>query len=297
MHYKCPLVIHVALDQEVFTDRVRRTAFGGPKETSAGWKPLLLLVPVRLGLERLDPRYAEKVKTLFQIPQTVGLVGGKPARSYYFIGRQGDSLFFLDPHVTRNFVPRSTALDGQDTRVSATSDNEDGDDSGSESDSSDFESLGIADTDEYHTSHICTININKLDPSMLIGFLFNTEAEWEGFAQAATDKDSSRSICTGSTPLFTLWPEDRNMVNGTYTQAPIPGKITKVAAAVPERRGRSPPRSPRMDAVRFSTPRIPPTTTAVSMMAAQGTARSSSSPRFGESTSNDFANDDGFEIL
>ncbi|ORX70894.1 peptidase C54, partial [Linderina pennispora] len=175
MHHKCPLAIHVALDQEVFTKEVRETAFGGPARGPNGWKPLLLLVPVRLGFERVDPKYTEKIKTLFQIPQTVGLVGGKPSRSYYFIGRQGDNLFFLDPHVTRNF-----------------------------SDSSDFESLGIADTDEYHTTHICTIGINKLDPSMLIGFLFNTEAEWESFAQAATDKDSSRAICTGATPLFTL---------------------------------------------------------------------------------------------
>ncbi|KAJ1934025.1 Cysteine protease atg4, partial [Linderina pennispora] len=275
---------------EVFTKEVRETAFGGPARGPNGWKPLLLLVPVRLGFERVDPKYTEKIKTLFQIPQTVGLVGGKPSRSYYFIGRQGDSLFFLDPHVTRNFVPRSTALDGQDTRVAATSDNED---SGSESDSSDFESLGIADTDEYHTTHICTIGINKLDPSMLIGFLFNTEAEWESFAQAATDKDSSRAICTGATPLFTLWPEDKTMVHGTYMQAPIPGQITKVAA-VPEQRGaRSPPRSPRMDGVRFSTPRIPPTT----VMVGPGTVRSASSPRFGVPTSGEFANDDGFEFV
>ncbi|KAI8322076.1 peptidase C54, partial [Martensiomyces pterosporus] len=190
-HSGCPLTIHVALDQTVYASEVRKQALARDDDCigTPSWNPLLLLVPVRLGLERLNLGYIPKIKTLFQIPQSVGLVGGKPSRSFYFVGRQGDSLFYLDPHVTRQHVPRSTSLDGQSRGL-----------------------FGIPDTDEYHTSHICSMPIYRLDPSMLLGFLFNTEAEWDTFVMAATDKESQRSICTGSTPLFTLMSGSSMMV-------------------------------------------------------------------------------------
>ncbi|KAJ2718936.1 hypothetical protein H4S00_003623, partial [Coemansia sp. D1744] len=128
-HPLCPLTIHVAIDQTVYASEVRKQALSGdePNTTRGTWRPLLLLVPVRLGLSRLNLGYIPKIKTLFQIPQSVGLVGGKPSRSFYFIGRQGDSLFYLDPHVTRQHVPQSGTLD-QEATVSD-----------SDSDASDFE--------------------------------------------------------------------------------------------------------------------------------------------------------------
>ncbi|PIA13856.1 peptidase C54, partial [Coemansia reversa NRRL 1564] len=177
-HPRCPLTIHVAIDQTVYASEVRKQALAYVDVDKSIWHPLLLLVPVRLGLSRLNLSYIPKIKTLFQIPQSVGLVGGKPSRSFYFVGRQGDNLFYLDPHVTRQHVPRSATTD--------------------------VEQQGIAKADEYHTTHICSMPINRLDPSMLLGFLFNTEAEWDTFVLAATDKESQRSICTGSSPLFTL---------------------------------------------------------------------------------------------
>ncbi|KAJ2793199.1 hypothetical protein H4R20_006611, partial [Coemansia guatemalensis] len=195
-HPRCPLTIHVAIDQTVYASEVRKQALANADADRAAWRPLLLLVPVRLGLSRLNPSYIPKIKTLFQIPQSVGLVGGKPSRSFYFIGRQGDSLFYLDPHVTRQHVPRSATTDADQQGIASDSDYE--------SDSSDFEMFGIPEADEYHTTHICSMPINRLDPSMLLGFLFNTEAEWDTFALAATDKESQRSICTGTSPLFTL---------------------------------------------------------------------------------------------
>ncbi|KAJ2008959.1 hypothetical protein GGI04_000832 [Coemansia thaxteri] len=226
-HPSCPLSIHVAIDQTVYASEVRKQGLSHHEEGAERptWRPLLLLVPVRLGLSRLNLGYIPKIKTLFQIPQSVGLVGGKPSRSFYFIGRQGDNLFYLDPHVTRQHMPRSGALGTSSGG---------GGDSDSESDASDFEMFGIPEVDEYHTTHVCSMPIHRLDPSMLLGFLFNTEAEWDTFVMAATDKESQRSICTGSSPLFTLLsgssmmtPQFESMVQ------PIPGQITKIAA-VPE---------------------------------------------------------------
>ncbi|KAJ2505218.1 prephenate dehydrogenase (NADP(+)), partial [Coemansia sp. RSA 2052] len=99
-HPSCPLAIHVAIDQTVYASEVRKQGLSHHEEGAERptWRPLLLLIPVRLGLSRLNLGYIPKIKTLFQIPQSVGLVGGKPSRSFYFIGRQGDNLFYLDPH-------------------------------------------------------------------------------------------------------------------------------------------------------------------------------------------------------
>ena len=40
------------------------------------------------------------MKALYTLPQSVGIAGGRPSSSYYFIGMQADNLFYLDPHHT-----------------------------------------------------------------------------------------------------------------------------------------------------------------------------------------------------
>ncbi|WVQ80335.1 hypothetical protein IAT38_002440 [Cryptococcus sp. DSM 104549] len=70
-----------------------------------GDKAVLILVGIRLGLDGVNPIYYESIKTLFTIPQSVGIAGGRPGSSYYFVGSQANSLFYLDPHFTRPAVP------------------------------------------------------------------------------------------------------------------------------------------------------------------------------------------------
>ncbi|KAJ2393191.1 hypothetical protein H4S02_000365 [Coemansia sp. RSA 2611] len=273
-HPQCPLTIHVAIDQTVYASEVRKQALDESAESPGSWRPLLLLVPVRLGLSRLNLGYIPKIKTLFQIPQSVGLVGGKPSRSFYFIGRQGDSLFYLDPHITRQHVPRSGSLDQAEQMATD-----------SDSDSSDFEMFGVPETDEYHTTHICTMPIHRLDPSMLLGFLFNTEAEFDTFVMAATDKESQRSICTGTSPLFTLLSGSSMMTPQFETVVPNPIKSPRVNSdsQVP---------SPRLQEM----PGLP--ISAAPPPLARG--RSASSPRFTTADVSSLAeveNDDEFEML
>ncbi|KAJ2606863.1 hypothetical protein H4R99_000036 [Coemansia sp. RSA 1722] len=281
-HSNCPLTIHVAIDQTVYASEVRKQGLSHFEEGAEqpSWRPLLLLVPVRLGLSRLNLGYIPKIKTLFQIPQSVGLVGGKPSRSFYFIGRQGDSLFYLDPHVTRQHVPSSGTLEGQHAVHGDT----DGNESTDSDASSDFEMLGIAETEEYHTTHISTMPIHRLDPSMLLGFLFNTESEWDTFVMAATDKESQRSICTGASPLFTLLSGSSMMTPQFETLVqPIPGHVTKVSA-IPSALNTAGRKSPRVNSDSVLKSPRQPQTPAMSPLAAPPPPlhrmRSASSPRF-----------------
>ena len=67
-------------------------------ETATAWRPTLVFVPVRLGLQALNDVYIEPIKAVFEFPQTIGVLGGKPRGALFFIGVQGDSLVYLDPH-------------------------------------------------------------------------------------------------------------------------------------------------------------------------------------------------------
>ncbi|KAK8845476.1 hypothetical protein IAR55_006189 [Kwoniella newhampshirensis] len=97
------------------------------KNSTWGDKAVLILVGIRLGLDGVNPIYYESVKALFTFPQSVGIAGGRPSSSYYFVGSQANSLFYLDPHLTRSAVPLEvppsptpgSGYDGHDVRVDA----------------------------------------------------------------------------------------------------------------------------------------------------------------------------------
>lgn len=55
----------------------------------AKWKPLLLVVPLRLGLSDLNEAYVPGIKAALEIPQNIGIIGGRPNHALYFIGYAG----------------------------------------------------------------------------------------------------------------------------------------------------------------------------------------------------------------
>jgi cysteine protease ATG4 len=61
-------------------------------------KSFLVLVTVRLGLKRIESEYFDPITKCFDMPQCVGLIGGKPNFALYFVGHQDKHLIFLDPH-------------------------------------------------------------------------------------------------------------------------------------------------------------------------------------------------------
>jgi cysteine protease ATG4 len=88
---------------------------------------VLVLVGIRLSLGGINPVYYDTIKvhlpspggvfssiyiyihaciqTLYMFPQSVGIAGGRPSSSYYFVSSQVDNLFYLNLHHACLAVP------------------------------------------------------------------------------------------------------------------------------------------------------------------------------------------------
>lgn len=69
------------------------------------WSPLLLIIPLRLGLNEFNQDYKESIKKCFHLKQTVGMIGGKPNQAYFFYGYADDDLLYMDPHEVQPYIP------------------------------------------------------------------------------------------------------------------------------------------------------------------------------------------------
>lgn len=139
---------------------------------------------------RSDGR-AESLKTLFTFPQSVGIAGGRPSSSYYFVASQGNSLFYLDPHLTRPAIPlevppadivptdpaeEPSDLDAPLAIVSPPAE---------ETMDPSVRWYASAYSDQqlrsYHCDRVKKMPLSGLDPSMLLGFLCKDEADFVDF--------------------------------------------------------------------------------------------------------------------
>ena len=50
------------------------------------WRPLLLFLPVRLGINEINPTYFNSLKTCFELEQCVGVIGGRPNHALFYVG-------------------------------------------------------------------------------------------------------------------------------------------------------------------------------------------------------------------
>ncbi len=75
---------------------------GDYDNSSEEWTPLLLLIPLRLGREKLNLDYGDALKSFLAMDNCVGIIGGRPRHSLYFVGFQEDSLIHMDPHLVKN---------------------------------------------------------------------------------------------------------------------------------------------------------------------------------------------------
>ncbi|KAA0712931.1 Cysteine protease ATG4C [Triplophysa tibetana] len=78
-------------------------------DTIPDGRAVVILIPVRLGGEKINPEYFSFVKSILSLDYCIGIIGGKPKQAYYFVGFQDDSLIYMDPHYCQSFVDVSTS--------------------------------------------------------------------------------------------------------------------------------------------------------------------------------------------
>ncbi|KAI5054762.1 hypothetical protein GOP47_0029907 [Adiantum capillus-veneris] len=133
------------------------------------WTPVLLLVPLVLGLDKVNSRYLPSLWATFSFPQSLGILGGKPGASTYLVGVQGDQTFYLDPHEVQQVLIMSP-------------ENEE------------------ADSNSYHCSVVKKMPLNAIDPSLALGFYCVDQGDFEDLCKRASEleKDSNGA------PMFTV---------------------------------------------------------------------------------------------
>lgn len=119
------------------------------------------MLGIRLGIDRITPVYHAALKAALEMPQSVGIAGGRPSASHYFIGHQGEQFFYLDPHSTRPALcPQPSAED----------------------------------IESCHTRRVRRLKLTELDPSMLIGFLIHSKEEFEEWRKAIAEAEGKQII-------------------------------------------------------------------------------------------------------
>ncbi|KAK2580820.1 hypothetical protein KPH14_005903 [Odynerus spinipes] len=97
------LCVYVAQDCAVYLEDVRNLC----ETPNESWRSLILLVPLRLGADKLNPTYMPCLTKLLELDFCIGIIGGRPRHSLYFIGYQEDKLIHLDPHYCQETVDMS----------------------------------------------------------------------------------------------------------------------------------------------------------------------------------------------
>uniref|UniRef100_A0A7S3JJD3 Cysteine protease n=1 Tax=Euplotes harpa TaxID=151035 RepID=A0A7S3JJD3_9SPIT len=86
---------------------LRRSNSKGMAKLNTNWKKkLFIIICVRLGLNKVPEEQYSSIKEVLKFPQSVGIMGGKKNKALYFVGSEGDSLIFLDPHYVHDAVSK-----------------------------------------------------------------------------------------------------------------------------------------------------------------------------------------------
>ncbi|GJP86171.1 hypothetical protein CLOP_g16230 [Closterium sp. NIES-67] len=146
---------------------------GGERGGEASqWRSVLILVPLVLGIDHMDARYLESLRRTFAFPQSVGIAGGKPNTSLYFIGTHRSDVLFLDPHYPQQ------AVDFPEGPISACH----------------------VDTSSYHCNTIRHMPLSAIDSSLALGFYCATQADFDDLC----DRMRQLAQLSNGAPLLTV---------------------------------------------------------------------------------------------
>ncbi|KAJ6251828.1 cysteine protease [Anaeramoeba flamelloides] len=113
------------------------------------WIPIIIFLPIRLGMKKINSIYIDPLIEILSFSQSLGIVGGKPNTSLYFIAAQDQNFYYLDPHKTQKNV--------------------------------DNYFYDVFDTSSYKQDHLFRLKITSVDPSMILGFLLKSRKDYNDF--------------------------------------------------------------------------------------------------------------------
>lgn len=192
------LGVALAIDTTLYGSEVFHIARGNGVQ---GWnRPVLVLVPLRLGLNGVNPIYYNSLQHYFTLPQCVGIAGGRPSSSYYFVGAQGTQLFYIDPHHTKASVksvrvPEQLQKQAQQEALTkATSSTSCTSEETASSDLNTFfaNAYNPNELESFHCEKVRKMSLAALDPSMLVGLLCQSKADWDDLCKRMEEFPSSK---------------------------------------------------------------------------------------------------------
>jgi cysteine protease ATG4 len=158
-HKPSNLSVYVSDDGAVYMDKVTELATSGG---TTEWKPVLIIIPARLGLDSVNEIYYPPILETFKFPQSLGILGGKPRASLYFVAAQDDSVFYLDPHALQ---PTVTAE-------------------------------GDFNTQTYHCSVPKKAHVSEVDPSMALAFYCRNKEQFDDFCDHSNKLNAKHKDAT-----------------------------------------------------------------------------------------------------
>ncbi|KAI8805731.1 hypothetical protein BJ742DRAFT_680726 [Cladochytrium replicatum] len=187
------LSIYVGNDGVLYTDEIRKE-LDRPLDRSdepggstfvngaANRRSVLILMPLRLGVDNLNPIYYNGLKQCLAISNCVGIAGGRPNSSLFFVGVHGENLLYLDPHYSR---PGNSVRFKLNTCQL---------------------SLSEQDFASFHCHTVRSVPLSSIDPSLVIGFYIRDIFDLDRFCSLA---GSVREFLKGSFGAFSVsFPPD-----------------------------------------------------------------------------------------